>query len=114
MMLKSVLADVMQQLLQLVNLDHANSAESIQRIVGKRALAYIPANHASGVVGREARKAHRPRLHSADHRSERVVLAHGSGDDLLEIHAHILEEMLGQVAAMEADGLVRIVSIVIV
>src|ERR1700722_1730856 len=109
-MLESVLADVMQQLLQLRDLHHAYTAERIKGSTGERAFAYVSANHPGCVVGGEARKAHRPRFYAAHDCAERILLADRSGDDLLEVHAHVLEKMLGQVAAMEAHGLVRIVA----
>ena len=34
------------------------------------------------------------------------LAAHRAGDNCLEIHAHLFEKVLGQVAAMEAHGLV--------
>src|SRR5208283_6234007 len=101
-MLESVLANVMQQFLQPGNLHNAHAAKSIQRIVGEVALTDIAANHSRGIVGREARKAHGTSLHPAHDRTECVVLAHRPGNDLLKIHAEVLEEMLGQVAAMKA------------
>ena len=55
-MLESVFADVVQQLLHLRNLHHAGAAKRVQRIVGKRAFAHVAAHLAAGVVGREARK----------------------------------------------------------
>ena len=37
-----------------------------------------------------------------------------SGNDFLEVHSDALEEVLGQIAAMEADGLIGIVAVVVV
>src|SRR5579872_3876540 len=113
-MLESVLADVVQQFLQMRNLYHPNAAECIQRVAGEFSLADIAANYSGDVVGREAGKAHRARLHAAHNGAERVVLANRSRDDFLEVHADVLEEMLGQVAAMKADGLVWIVAVVVI
>src|SRR5271165_5064988 len=50
-MFESVLADVMQQLLQLRNLHHTHTAKRIQRIVGERTFSDISAHHSGGVVG---------------------------------------------------------------
>ena len=58
MVLKSVFANVVQQLLQLGNFDHARTAESLQRIVRKSAFANVAANFAADVVSRETREAH--------------------------------------------------------
>src|SRR5208283_3587838 len=93
---------------------HSGPAEGIQGIVGESAFADIAANPAGAIVGGKAREAHRARLHAADAGSEGVFAAHRPGDDFLEIHAHVLEEVLGKVAAMEADGLVGIVAVVVV
>src|SRR5438132_8797672 len=111
-MFKSVLANVMQQLLQLRNLHHAHPAKSIQRIASERTLADVPANHSRRVIGRESGEAHRTRFYPADNRAKSVLLAHRPGNDFLEVHAEILEEVLGKIAAMKADSLVGIVAVV--
>ncbi len=41
-------------------------------------------------------------------------LSHRARNDFLEVHLHRAEKVLGEVGAMEADGLVRIVTVVIV
>src|ERR1039458_10821068 len=66
------------------------------------------------VVSRDAAEAHRPGLHSPDAGAEGVRLAHRARDDFLEVHAHVREEMFGQVAAMEADRLVGVFAVVVV
>src|SRR5579862_2999291 len=113
-MFKAIFADVMQQLLQFANLDHSDPAKRVKRIVRERTLANIPANHSSRVVGREAREAHGTRLHAAYDGAECILFANGSGDDLLEIHSHILKEMLWQIATVKADGLVGIGSVIVI
>ena len=70
-MLETVFADVVQQLLHLRNFDHAGAAESIQRIVGESAFADVAAHLAGGVVGREAGKAHLLRLDHVPRRCRR-------------------------------------------
>jgi hypothetical protein len=85
-----------------------------ERVVGELAFAHIAANGAVAIVGREARETHRTRLHAAHARSVSVLAAHRAGDDLLEVHAAFLEEVLGEIAAMEADGLVRVFAVIVV
>ncbi len=103
-----------EQLLQLRNLRHARAAEGFERIVGEAARARVAANHAAPIVGGVARKAHRARLHAAHAGAEGVFLAHRAGNDLLVIHPHIFEEVLGQVGAVEADALVGMAAVVVV
>ena len=44
-----------------------------------------------------------------------VLLADGARDDELVVHLHaFVEEVLGQVGAVEADGLVGVVAVVVV
>ena len=91
-MLEAVLADVMQKPLQVRNPDDSSSAESVERIIGERTLAGIATHDASRVVGGEAGKTHRSRFHAAHTGSKRILLPDCAGDDLLEIHAHVLEK----------------------
>ena len=49
--LKSVLANEVQQLLHLRNFDHAGATEGVERIISEPALANIAAHFASSVVG---------------------------------------------------------------
>lgn len=114
MMFKTVLANVAQKFLHARDLDHARSAERIQGVIGERAFADIAAHNAAAVVGGEAREAHRPRFYTPYARAERVFFTDCSGNDFLEVHAHILKEMLGEIAAVEADCLVGVVAVVIV
>src|SRR5215467_3069573 len=59
-MFESVIADVMQELLEAIDLRHRAMAEGFKLIVGCRALADISANDAGSVVGREPRISQRP------------------------------------------------------
>src|SRR3954451_25321298 len=113
-MLETILADVAQELLQLGNLDHSDPTEGIERVAGELPFANIPANGSAGVVGGESGEAHSAWLHAPDHSAVGVLFADGARDDLLEVHADLLEEVLGQVAAMKADGLIGIVPVVVV
>src|ERR1022692_407113 len=113
-MLEAVFADEAQQGLKVRNLHHAGAAEGSQRIVGELALADVAIDAAFQIVGGEAREAHRAGLHQALAGAVSVLAAHRAGDDLLEVHLDTLEEVLRQVAAMEAHGLVGIVAVVIV
>ena len=58
------------------------------------AFADVAADPAVAIVGGEARVGHRRRLHAPDAGAEGVFLAHRAGDDLLEVHADFLEEVL--------------------
>src|SRR5690242_16917932 len=113
-MLKTVFADVVQQLLHLGDFDYAGAAESVQRVIGKSAFAHISAHLAGCVVGGEAGKAHLFRLDQSHAGAESVFLAHGAGDNLLEIHLHRAEKVFGKVGAVKADRLVGIRTVVIV
>src|SRR5215469_15469194 len=96
-MLESLAADESEQLLQLRNLRHSGTAKRLQWIVRKAAGSGVSAHDAAAIVGGEARVAHHARLHAAHAGAESIVFAHGASDDLLVIHAHILEEVLGQI-----------------
>ena len=112
--LEAVLADVVQKLLEIGNLHDSDASEGIQRVVRERAFFHGPADCACGIVRRETREAHGTWLDSSDDCSEGVFLAYCARDDFLEVHADILEEVLGKIAAVEADGLVGIVTVVVV
>src|ERR1035438_9485133 len=113
-MLEAVFADKAQQGLEMENFHDAGTAESDQRIVGELALSHVAIDAAFQIVGGEAREAHRAGLHQALAGAVGVLAAHRAGDDLLEVHLDALEEVLRKIAAMEADGLVGIVAVVIV
>ena len=112
--LEAVFADVAQQALQVGDADYAGAAEGVERIVGEFAFADVAADLAFAVVGGEAGEAHGPGFDQAHAGAVSVFAAHGAGDDLLEIHLDGFEEMLGQIAAVEADGLIGIVAVVVV
>ena len=114
MVLEALLADVAQQLLQLRDVGDAGTAEGLQRIARELAFANVATNAAMEVVGGEAREAHRAGLHAAHAGAEGVLLADGAGDDGLEVHDDVFEEVLGQIGAVEADALVRIAAVVVV
>src|ERR1051325_8669495 len=103
MMLKSALADEPQQFLQSRDTHDPRSSKGFQRIVGKFALADVTGHLSLAVVGRKAREAHGAALHLAHASPKRIFLANCSGNNLLEVHADIAEEMLRQVAAVKAD-----------
>src|SRR5438874_811460 len=111
-MLEAVLADVAQQLLQAGNLDHARAAEGLERIGREGAAADVAAHFSRQVICREPGKAHGAGLDPPDAGPECVRLPHSAGNDLLEIHPDALEEMLRQVAAMEADRLIGFLTVV--
>src|ERR1051326_518679 len=113
-MLETLLANIAQQFLKLGDAHNARAAEGLQRIIGNLAFADITANDPFAVARRETRETHRTRLHQPDAGPVGILLAHRAGDDLLKIHLHAAEEMLGKVAAVEADSLVRILAVIIV
>src|SRR5208337_3271339 len=114
MVLEALAADVLEQLLQLRNLGHARAAEGLQRIVGELSGAGISANHAAAIVSGVARKAHCAGLDAAHTGPKGVLLAHRAGNNLLVVHADILEEVLGQVGAVEADALVGMAAVIVI
>src|SRR5215470_11181604 len=113
-MLVAVFADISQELLHFGNFHNTRAAESLQRVVGKFSLADVAAYDALAVDRRETREAHGAALYLADGGAEGVVLADRAGDDFLEVHAYLAEEVLGQIAAVEADGFVGIGPVVVV
>src|SRR6202167_1107044 len=90
-MFETVFTNVTQQFLHARNLDHSGAAEGLQRIISEPAFAHVAANHAVLVISGKARETHRRGLHLTHARSEGVILPHRAGDDLLIIHAHLLE-----------------------
>src|SRR5271168_860861 len=113
-MFEAVFADVAEQFLEVRDFYYAGAAERFEGIVGEGALAYVAGNFSGAVVGGEARETHGTAFDAADAGAEGVVFADGAGDDFLKVHADILEKMFRQVAAVEADGLVGIVGVVVV
>jgi hypothetical protein len=112
--LKAFFADEAQQLLHLWNFNHARAAESFQWIIGETAFANIAAHLTFVVVSRKTGIAHCTSLYAAHTGAERIFFAHCSSDDSLEIHNDVIEKMFRQIRAMKADGLVRIVPIIVV
>src|SRR5580698_3856980 len=113
-MFEAVLADVAEQFLEMRNFYYACSAEGFEGIVGELALADVAGDFSGAVVGGEARETHGAALDAADTGAEGVVLADRARDDFLKVHADVLEKMFRQVAAVEADGFVGVVGVVIV
>src|SRR5437016_11859347 len=105
-MFEPAFADVAEKLLQLRNMHDAGAAKGFERIVGKISFADVAANFSFTIVGRDADKTHRTGLDSAHAGAKGVFLADSTGDDLLKVHAHILEKVLGKIAAVKTDGLV--------
>lgn len=60
---ESVFADVAQKFLQAQDFHHPRTTEGVQWIVGEAAAARVTANGAVGIVGGEAREAHRAGFH---------------------------------------------------
>src|SRR5271155_239927 len=112
--LESVFADVTKELLHTRDLDDSRTAKRLQGVIREVTGADVTANSAGAVIGGKARVAHGAGFNATNTSAESIVLSDGTGNDLLEVHLHITEEMLGQVAAMEADGFVGITAIVIV
>src|SRR6266849_100292 len=113
-MFKPAFANKAKKFLQVGNVHDAGAAKSLERIIGEGSFADIAADFPFTIIRRDAGKAHRTGLDSSHARSKRVLLTHCSGDDLLEIHAYILEEMLRKIAAVKTDGLVGIIRVVVI
>src|SRR5439155_18765644 len=111
MMLEATLANESKEFLQARDPHHAGAAEGVQRVVGELAFAYVSVDGSVAVVGGKTREAHGARLHQAHTRPISVLAPHGPGDNLLEIHLHFAEEMLGQIAAMETDRIVWVFAV---
>src|SRR6266576_5611904 len=105
-MFEAAFTDITKKFLQLRNLHNAGAAKRFQRIVGKISFADIAADFPFTIVRRDANKTHSAGLDSPHAGAKGVFLPDGSGDDLLEVHAHILEKVLGKIAAMETNGLI--------
>src|SRR5258708_13229483 len=84
--LETVLANVVEQLLHFRNFHHASAAESVQRIIGKAAFADVTAHLTRRVVGGETGKAHLLGLDQANDRPVSVLFSYGAGNDLLQIY----------------------------
>src|SRR5882762_8812181 len=113
-MLEPAFADVAKKFLQMRYMHDTGAAKSFKRIVGEVSFADIAADFPLTIVRRNASKTHRAGLDSAHAGTKGVFLAYRSSDDLLKIHAHILEKMLGQIAAVKTNGLVGIIRVVVI
>src|ERR1700722_2491703 len=114
MVLESVFANVVKKLLHSRNLDDPGAAKSFQRIIRERSPADVSTNSSRLVIRREACIAHRAGFNAAHAGTEGIVLANGTGDDLLIVHLDVTEEVLRQITAVEADRLIRMAAVVIV
>src|SRR5271154_5765396 len=112
--LESVFADVTKEFLHPRDLHDSRTAKSFQRVVREVTSTGVTANSAGAVVGGKACVAHGAGLNATNTSPESIVLSDGTGNDFLEVHFDVTEEMLGQVAAVEADGFVGIATVVIV
>src|SRR5947208_12296893 len=113
-MFEPAFADVAEQLLQWTTMHDAGAAKGLERIVGKISFADVAANFSFTIVGRDADKTHRTGLDSAHAGAKSVFLADSTGDDLLKVHAHILEKVLGKIAAVKTDSFVGIVCVIVI
>src|SRR5271154_1097315 len=112
--LESVFADVTKEFLHPRDLHDSRTAKSFQRVVREVTNADVAADSAGAVVGGKACVAHGAGLNATNTSPESIVLSDGTGNDFLEVHFDVTEEMLGQVAAVEADVFVGIATVVIV
>ena len=92
----------------------ARATKGFKGIFGESAFADVAGDFAFAVIGGKPGEAHRAAFHASHDGAEGILFANGSSDDLLEVHAEVLEKMFRQVAAVEAHGFVRIVGIVVV
>src|SRR5438309_11192990 len=112
--LESVLTDVMQQGLEFGNPYYPNPPKGIERVIGELTLTDVAADGSGPVIGGEAGETHSTRLDPSHDSPEGIVLTNRAGDDLLEVHADVLEEVFGKIAAVEANGFIGIFAVVIV
>src|SRR5713226_2793499 len=101
MVFKALLADESKQLLQPWNSGHARAAKGFQRIVGELALPHVTPDLAMKIVRGESHISHGAGFNPANTGAKRILLAHRAGDDRLEIHNDVVEEMLRQIGAVE-------------
>ena len=106
---------IAEEFLHVGDFDNAGAAEGVERVVGEGALAGVAGDAAGEVVGGKTREAHVAGLHGAVECAVGVLLAYRARDDELVVHLYAFaEEVLGQVGAVEADGLVGVVAVVVV
>ena len=107
-MLESVQANELHQLLQLGNLDDCSCAKSVERIVRKLSVAQVHANLARGIVRADPAIAHRPGGRAALQRTYGILFAQHRAKDRCRADTNVGKKILRPVAAMEEDALVRI------
>src|ERR1017187_3482817 len=113
-MLEAALADVAEQLLKLRDAYHAGAAKGFERIVGELAFPDVAVDRALAVVGGKAHETHRPGLPPAYASPINVLTPHRACPNGLEVHVGLPEEVPGKVAAMEANRLVGVVTVIVV
>src|SRR6185437_15590649 len=113
-MFKTIFADVAQEFLHARDFDDARATEGLERIVGKRASAEIATHITCAIVRGEASESHFARFDQTHAGAKRIFLAYGAGDDGLVIHFYGFQKLLWQIAAVKADGFIRIISVVVV
>src|SRR5215469_3939785 len=113
-MLETVFANVVQKFLETWDLHDTRAAERFEWVVGETAAAGVSTNRAGRVVRGETRETHRAGFDTADAGAEGVLFANRARDDLLEIHAHVLEKVFRQIAAMEAHRLVGVGTVIVI
>src|SRR5271170_3654133 len=92
--LESVFADVTKELLHPRDLDDSRTAKSFQGVVREVTGPDVTANSAGAVIGGKARVAHGAGFNATNTSAESIVLSDSAGNDLLEVHFDITEEML--------------------
>ena len=104
-MFETAFADIAKKPLQLRNVHDAGTAKSFQRIVGEISFTNIAADFSLAIVRGDTDKTHGTGFDSSHAGAKGIFLAHRSGDDFLEIHADVLEKMLGKIAAVKTNSL---------
>jgi hypothetical protein len=66
------------------------------------------------IVSGHSAKSERAALEPPNSLSESILFPNPSGDDLVEIHPELCKKVLRQVRTLENDGLVRVVTVVVV
>src|SRR6266851_2698221 len=113
-MLEAVLADIAQQFLQPGNFNHSGTAKRLERIVRESPATRIAADFCGNIVSGKAGETHGAGFDSSHACPESIFHADGSSDDRLVVHFHLTEEMLGKIAAVEADRFVGIGAVIVI
>ena len=116
MVLEAVLADVLHQLLQVVDLRHSDAAVHAVGIVGDLSLAEIGLDTALGIVGGDAEEGEGALTHFRIDCTEGVDLTEGTSEyaERTELQVVVAYKLTGEVAAVGADAFIAVFGEVII